>query len=73
MVDADNTPLADAVITKKQIKELYKTKPVNYTSYSPSYASDKTDDNGNPIPHTLKGVYLEDIIAAYTEGAPITA
>lgn len=73
MVNADGTALADAVITKKQIKELYKTNPVNYTSESPAFASDKTDDNGNPIPHTLKGVYLEDLIAAYTEGAPITS
>lgn len=73
MVDADGQTLADTAITKKQIKELYKTKPVDYTADNPCYASDKTDDNGNKIPHTLKGVYLEDLIAEYSAGSTIDA
>lgn len=57
-------------ITKAQIKELYKTKPVTVTNDNPVYASDKQDEEtGLPIPHTLKGVYLDDLLEIYAGGA----
>ena len=71
MIDAQGAPLADTDITKAQIKALFETKPVVYTDQNPCYASDKTDDQGNRIPHTVKGVYLEDILAEYTESTAI--
>lgn len=70
--DDKTVALPDVVITKKQVKELYKTKPVNYTSNDPAYASDKTDDDGNLIPHSLKGVYLEDLMAKYSDSMAIS-
>lgn len=73
LVDGDGNPLADIVITKAQIKQLFAAKPVIYTDASPVFASDKTDDYGNKIPHAVKGVYLEDILAAYTQSATIDA
>ncbi len=59
------TPL---VLTKLQIKTVYELKKVTYTSSSPVYASDKQDDDGNLIPHTLKGVYLDDVLEKYAGG-----
>ncbi len=56
-------------ITKTQIKALANTKLVEYTEDEPCFASDKTDDSNNPIPHTLKGVYLDDLLAEYANGA----
>lgn len=56
-------------VTKAQIKALAQTKPVEYTQSEPCYSSDKTDDDGNPEPHWLKGVYLDDILAEYAGGA----
>ncbi len=58
---------ADISITKAQIKSLFTTNPVVIDDSNPVFASDKTDDNGNKIPHTLKGVYLDDILATYIE------
>lgn len=58
-----------AVITKLQVKELFETKPVIRGSDNPVYASDKTDDYGNKIPHTVKGVYLDDLLDIYCGGA----
>ncbi len=56
-------------VTKKQIKELASSgKEVSATDDKPVYASDKTDDDGNKIPHTLKGVYLDDILDVYANG-----
>ncbi|MGI6701920.1 MAG: molybdopterin-dependent oxidoreductase [Christensenellales bacterium] len=55
-------------VTKAQIKALGETKAVEYTDDNPCYASDKTDDDGNLIPHTLKGVYLDDILDEYADG-----
>lgn len=72
MIGANGESLSDVTVTKKQIKELFETKPVVYTDETPAYASDKTDDDGNLIPHTLKGVYLEDIMTEFTESAPIS-
>ena len=54
-----------ALVTKAQIKQLAQTKLVEYTWDNPCYASDKTDDDGNPIPHAVKGVYLDDILNEY--------
>jgi len=73
LVDAEGNALADVSVTKAQIKTLYESKPVIYTNEAPCYASDKTDEQGNKIPHSLKGVYLEDVMAAYTESATIDA
>lgn len=73
MIDAQGAPLADTDITKAQIKTLFETKPVVYTYQNPCYASDKTDEQGNRIPHSLKGVYLEDLLAEYTQSATIDA
>ncbi len=57
-------------VTKGQIREIAEGgKLVEYTEDQPAYASDKTDDNGNKIPHTLKGVYFDDILEAYANGA----
>lgn len=72
MVNAEGETLDDVVITKKQIKKLFETKPAEFTSENPAIASDKTDDDGNPIPHTLKGVYLEDLMAEFSSSAPIS-
>jgi hypothetical protein len=72
LTDAQGTPLADIAISKSQIKALFESKPVIYTEANPCYASDKTDANGNKIPHSLKGVYLEDLLDAYTQSAPIS-
>lgn len=71
LVDINGNPLQDFTITKAKIKELYQLKPVEYTTENPCFASDKTDDFGNPIPHTLKGVYFEDILTEYTQSAEI--
>lgn len=73
LVDADGNSIADTAITKAQIKTLFQSKPVVFDANNPAYASDKTDDNGNKIPHTLKGVYLEDIMAQLTASAGIDA
>lgn len=70
--DDKTVALPDVVITKKQVKELYNTKPVSFTSDNPVFASDKTDDDGNPIPHSLKGVYLEDLLAEYSNSMAIS-
>lgn len=56
-------------VTKAQIKALAQTKLVEYTKEEPCYTSDKTDEDNNPIPHWLKGVYLDDILAEYADGA----
>lgn len=57
-------------VTKGQIREIAREgKEVVFTEDEPAYASDKTDDDGNKIPHTVKGVYLDDILAAYGNGA----
>lgn len=56
-------------VTKTQIKALAATKLVEYTAQNPCYSSDKTDDDNNLLPHTLKGVYLDDILAEYADGA----
>ncbi len=57
-------------VTKGQIRELANGgKLVEYGEDQPAYASDKTDDDGNKIPHTLKGVYFDDILEAYADGA----
>lgn len=73
LVDAEGNPLDDVLITKAMIKEIYQSLPVDYTSANPCYASDKTDDLGNPIPHTLKGVYLEDLLTSYSTSDSIGA
>lgn len=52
-------------VTKAQIKAIGETKEVEYDEDDPCYASDKTDDNGDPIPHAIKGVYLDDILDLY--------
>ncbi|HHU42792.1 MAG: molybdopterin-dependent oxidoreductase [Bacillota bacterium] len=57
------------VVTKAQIMEIAETKSVIYDENKPCYASDKTDKDNNPIPHTLKGVYLDDILEVYADGA----
>lgn len=72
LVDLEDKVLPDISITKAMIKTLYQTKPVNYTAENYCYASDKTDVDGNPIPHTLKGVYLEDILAEFTISSNIS-
>ena len=59
----------DIVITKKQIKDIFAIKPVIFDEENPVYASDKTDDAGNPIPHTIKGVYFDDVLSEYADGA----
>jgi hypothetical protein len=56
------------VVTKNQILEIGKTKEVVYTIDNPIYASDKTDDDGNLIPHSIKGVYLDDVLEEYADG-----
>ncbi|HQC55010.1 MAG TPA: molybdopterin-dependent oxidoreductase [Clostridia bacterium] len=67
----DGNLLEDVVIKKSTIKTLYETKPVIFDEDNPAVASDKQDDDGNLIPHTVKGVYLEDLLSDYTESAPI--
>lgn len=57
-------------VTKGQIRELAAGgKLVEYGEDQPAYASDKTDDDGNKIPHTLKGVYFDDILEVYADDA----
>lgn len=73
LIDASGNSIADVTITKAQIKTLFQSKPVVFDANNPAYASDKTDDNGNKIPHTLKGVYLEDIMAQLTASDGIDA
>lgn len=73
LVDSEDNLLSDINITKATIKTLFETKPVVFSNEEPCYASDKTDDDGNPIPHSVKGVYLEDILAEYTDSATIDA
>jgi len=60
-------------VTKAQILSLYETKGVEYTAENLCYASDKLDDDGNLIPHTLKGVYLDDILKTHAYGAKAEA
>ena len=55
------------IITKQQIIDL--PKKVIYNEENPAYASDKTDENGNLIPHSLIGVYLDDVLNVYADGA----
>ncbi len=69
--NSDGNLLEDVVIKKSTIKTLYETKPAIFDEENPAVASDKQDDDGNLIPHTVKGVYLEDLLADYTESAPI--
>ncbi len=57
------------IIEKNQILALGQEKEVVYDENNPCFPSDKTDDDGNPIPHTIKGVYLDDILAEYADGA----
>ncbi len=71
LVDSFGNPLADIAITKAQLKALYLTHPVIYTEDEPCYPSDKQDDKGNLIAHSLEGVYLEDVLAEYTESGTI--
>lgn len=56
------------VVTKEQILEIAKTKELVFDNNNPCYPSDKTDDLGNPVPRTLKGVYLDDILEVYADG-----
>jgi hypothetical protein len=56
-------------VTKDQILAISETKLVEYTDAAPCYSSDKRDpDTQELIPHTLKGVYLDDILAVYADG-----
>jgi len=73
LVDKNGNELEDISVTKAQLRQLFETKPVVHGSDDPVYASDKTDDDGNPIAHTVKGVYLEDVLAALTDSAGIEA
>lgn len=73
LVDSEGNPLADIIITKAQLKALFLTHPVTYTEEEPCYASDKQDDDGNLIPHSIEGVYLEDVLAEYTDSDVIDA
>ena len=66
LVDSNGTKLGDIIIKKSQILQLYKTKGVEYTADNPATASDKTDEDGNPVKHTLKGVYLEDLVKEFS-------
>ncbi|MEG1963521.1 MAG: molybdopterin-dependent oxidoreductase [Clostridia bacterium] len=50
------------VITKGKIKQFIS---VEFKADKPAFASDKTDLDGKLIPHTLKGVYLDDILKEY--------
>ncbi|MFA6866370.1 MAG: molybdopterin-dependent oxidoreductase [Clostridia bacterium] len=59
----------DISVTKAQIKAIFAEKPVIFGDDNPVYASDKTDDDGNLIKHTVKGVYLDDVLAIYADGA----
>lgn len=71
LVDKDGNQIDDVVIKKSDIRALFKTKPVIHDDTNPVVASDKQDDDGNLIPHTLKGVYLEDLLAQYTTSGTI--
>lgn len=71
-LEIEGLDVGKLTVTKKQIKELYSEKPVTFDSSKPAYASDKTDDDGNKIPHTLKGVYLDDIISKYSTSEKIS-
>lgn len=66
LVDSNKNPIGDISITKNQILEMYKTKGVTYTEDNPAVATDKTDENGKAIKHTLKGVYLEDLVKDFS-------
>lgn len=68
-IDIEGLSTEKLVVSKAQILEIAKTKGVEYTFEEPCFASDKTDDDGNPIPHSLKGVYLDDILELYADGA----
>jgi len=73
LIDDQGNVLADVLITKAMIKTLYETNPVEYTEEEPCYASDKRDEDNNLIPHSLKGVYLEDVLSELSDSATIDA
>lgn len=56
------------IVTKAQIFEIAEEKGMVYDEENPCYASDKTDEDNNLIPRTLKGVYLDDILEVYGFG-----
>lgn len=68
-IEIEGINVEKIIVTKAQIFEIAKTKEVVYTFDDPCYASDKTDDDGELIPHSLKGVYLDDILDVYADGA----
>lgn len=59
----------DIVVTKKQLWDIFSEKPVIFDDEKPVIASDKTDDFGNHIPHRVEGVYLDDVLSEYADGA----
>ena len=71
LVDKDGNQIDDVVIKKSDIRALFETKPVIHDDTNPVVASDKQDEDGNLIPHTVKGVYLEDLLAQYTTSGTI--